>query len=251
MGFGMGLSLSPAVQPNPPPWSILGLDPYAWLRADIAGSITLVSGKVSNWADQGTHGRDFTQSSAGNRPTVSATYINGGPAVRGNGADQYLSGPTMASVATAGSADVFLVMRIDVDSPPAVPATNTGGCWRFNNGGSEDFFTNAFDANTYCGIFSTARKNCGAKGAHYFETPRLVEVHSAAGAWALLLNGTSSFSTASNTVQGCTSPALLGWPSSTFMNGGIAELLIFAPSLADADRVLVRAELSTRWSLGL
>ncbi len=49
------------------------------LRADVG--VTLVSGRVSNWADQSGEGNDFVQGTAGNRPLWTASGVNGQPTV--------------------------------------------------------------------------------------------------------------------------------------------------------------------------
>jgi hypothetical protein len=48
-------------------------------RADLG--VTLTSSAVSTWADQSGNGRNLTQGTAGNRPTVTAGAINGHPAI--------------------------------------------------------------------------------------------------------------------------------------------------------------------------
>lgn len=49
---------------------------------DAALGVTLVSGFVSEWADQSGNGEDATQSTASQRPTVVASGLNGHPVLR-------------------------------------------------------------------------------------------------------------------------------------------------------------------------
>lgn len=51
-----------------------------WLRADLG--VTIVSGRVSSWADQSGNGRDATQATAALRPILVANEINGESVIR-------------------------------------------------------------------------------------------------------------------------------------------------------------------------
>lgn len=250
MGMGMGFSLSPAVQPLEPPWNILGLEPYLWLRAD-QGTVAGSSG-IATWQDQSGNGRHFTAASGPEEPTLNATAINGHPGLVGDGVNTLMTGAAFTGAAETGSVDVFIVFVCDEDPT----ATGLGGRWQLGSPGTTEDYVPFANGLIYCGIFSTARKSTNvAMGAHYFETPRLFEVHSAANAWEMLTDGASRYTDNTNTVSNGAAgdPALFGDPeaSSARLDGAIGEVLIFAPSLADEDRALVRAELATRWGLSL
>lgn len=82
----------------------------AWLPSDIAGlklwlkadAITgLADGaSVATWADSSGSGNDATQSTAGYRPIYKTGIVNGLPVVRLDGADDWLSTPSIGSIAT-------------------------------------------------------------------------------------------------------------------------------------------------------
>ena len=76
-GIGMGWDSEAAVDGFVP---VNIASTRLWLRADIG--VTLVSGKVSVWADQSGYGHDATQGTAANRPTFLPTLMNGCPGVR-------------------------------------------------------------------------------------------------------------------------------------------------------------------------
>jgi hypothetical protein len=61
-----------------------------WLRADLG--ITLNGGNVSAWADQSGLGNHITQGTASLQPLFVASGPNGKPAIRPDGADDFLKG---------------------------------------------------------------------------------------------------------------------------------------------------------------
>jgi len=109
MGFGMGFSLSAAVQPNPPLWSIAGLvELYLWLRADL-GRVTGGGGNVGTWQDQSTNARHFTAGSNAQEAVYNAIFMGGFPALKGDGANTLLTGPSLSGITALGSADLFIL----------------------------------------------------------------------------------------------------------------------------------------------
>lgn len=63
-----------------------------WVKSDTG--VTLVGGKVSQWADQSGNNNHLTQGSASARPTYVANEINGYGAVQFDGIDDYLQSPS-------------------------------------------------------------------------------------------------------------------------------------------------------------
>jgi len=57
------------------PITIPGLE--GWFDADDSGTITIDTGKVSQWDDKSGEGNDATQITPGNRPVVTAGALNG------------------------------------------------------------------------------------------------------------------------------------------------------------------------------
>lgn len=69
----------PRRAPPPHPLGIFGAGTALWLRGDLG--VTLVSGAVSAWADQGPHGNHATQGTAGARPAPAFSAALNGQAV--------------------------------------------------------------------------------------------------------------------------------------------------------------------------
>lgn len=228
-----------------PPWSILGLLPQLYLSASTG--ITLATG-VSQWADQSTHARHFSQATSGSQPALNATYMNGQPAVVGDGVDDILTGPTFTGITGAGSAHVFIVFKRDADPP----STGIGGCWQLGSNPAVEDYVPFTDGKIYCGLFSSLRKNAVlAKGAGFFTSPHIFEVISEANNWQIFIDGHLEYTTNTNSVSNGTTSSLLGDPeaSSVRMAGGLSEVLVCAPKLGSTDRSLVLAQFGTTYGI--
>lgn len=97
MMLGLGLQLGAGELGVFTPKSIAGA--VLWLRADLG--VTLVSGKVSAWADQsgaGDANKNATQSNATLRPVVNATGIGGKPVIEFAGAQELATGAWSANL---------------------------------------------------------------------------------------------------------------------------------------------------------
>lgn len=79
------------------PSDIAGLK--LWLKADAITGLA-DGASVATWADSSGSGNDATQSTAGYRPIYKTGIVNGLPVVRLDGADDWLSTPSIGSIAT-------------------------------------------------------------------------------------------------------------------------------------------------------
>jgi hypothetical protein len=78
-----------------------------WLRADLG--VTLVSGKVSAWADQSGMGNHFTQATGADQMAYVAPAYNGHPALRHGDASDHMT--AAAFFASGGEMTTFLVFK--------------------------------------------------------------------------------------------------------------------------------------------
>lgn len=67
-------------------FSVIGLHPSLWFKADSGTNSTTNGVAISAWADSSGNAGDLSQGTAGNRPT----YVSATPAVRFDGTDDYL-----------------------------------------------------------------------------------------------------------------------------------------------------------------
>jgi len=76
--------------PSPGAWTPADITTALWLDAADSGTVTTVSGAVSQWNDKSGNSRSASQSTPGSRPTYSATGFNGKPGIVFNGSSQLL-----------------------------------------------------------------------------------------------------------------------------------------------------------------
>ena len=120
------------------------------------------------------------------------------------------------------------------------------GPGKFGSHGNTNHYTFT-DGAIYNGDLSTARKAVGNP------TPdttawNIVGVHSAAGAWSFWMNGTSIFSTGTNTV-GFATVTQLGASNVTYWNGYIAEVILLSEVPSTDDRQKIEGYLAHKWGI--
>lgn len=199
---------------------------------------------VATWEDSSAAGNDATQATPANRPTYQTNVLNGRPVVNFNYLNtQHFTLPNLYSGATAG--EVFAVLKA-LQDPPGNQLWS--GLWEFGTAGSGSSDHYPFtDGVVYMGWGSTARKTCGNPAVN-LAAFHILNISSAAGAWALRLNGSTLHSTGTNTV-GFDSTPLLGVSANTSyrFGGQIAELVSYDAVLSAGDRTAVYNYLDAKW----
>ena len=108
----MGLSVPPAFVAGFSPLGLAGLT--LWLKSD---SITgLADGDpVAGWPDASGGGRNLAQATASKRPAFRTNVVDGRPAVRFDGVDDFLATANLAGSSLFGAhqADLFIALRQD------------------------------------------------------------------------------------------------------------------------------------------
>lgn len=238
------------------PKSITGLT--VWLKAD-AGITKDGSNLVSDWTDQSGNGNNFSQSSAGNKPTYTASAQNGLPAITFDGSSDYM---TTAANVTLGTYSIFVV------ASRAVWANLTnGGIWGHN------FATNGL-AGRACGVVGSAfnfwQNNelfsvgngygnsqtpyaVGPAGTLANNSYNLIAAGNGSANSFIRLNKASVVRAVTNaTVTSSSTRMSLGtWylaGSSDFWNGKIAEVLIYNSVLSSSDITKVENYLTLKWN---
>ncbi len=214
-----------------------------WLRGDLG--VTLVSGKVSLWADQSGNGNDYAQSVALARVTP-ATAINSQATLHGLGAggnNNYLLGPSFAGLTAS---HFFIVLK----------ATDNVGPYQlesFGNGGG-DYFP-YLDGHGYLSIGSQNRPDVGIISPHA-DVAQVLETISTSSKFTVKQNGTQLYTDAGETVgwnsAGSTLFCGTGANSSTptgFWPGDIAEVIMTNAEITGADLVSLKSYLTARYAL--
>jgi hypothetical protein len=95
-----------------------------WLRADdITG---LVDGDpIAAWSDTSGNAFNFAQATAAKKPLYKAGIVNGHAAARFDGADDFLSGPSWATVINTTGGGIYTIMAVVSVASAAAGAANT------------------------------------------------------------------------------------------------------------------------------
>lgn len=219
-----------------------------WLRAD--AGVTTESGGVSRWEDQAGGDHNATQGTATARPTLLASAVNGLPAVRFDGNDDFLSVPFDLNPHTTSTAhpDVTVFAVFSSETNAASPlrklySHDTGGYDRSVGLDSRAGTTNY-------GYFK------GSGVAPYFELAENTS-YVTADQWT-----PSTFSGWRNGVQQVSSAPVSNGEGAMWMalgrngqlggehwQGWLAEFILYARILSDSERQLVENYLLTKYAI--
>jgi hypothetical protein len=205
-----------------------------WLRADTG--VVQSGGAVSAWNDQTTRANNFSQGTAGARPTLVPGVLNGQAVVRFDGADDRLdlgnaTSPSTVFIVNRPSQYAWLAgiwgsdntptggdkgIRMDPDNAPA---------WRHPGDGND--FTNGTGGTMY--INGAATNTFSSYATSHILTA---------------FRGASAPTTYNNTI--------LGWYyGGRVFNGDIAEVVAYDRVLNTAERQVVENALSAKYSIPL
>jgi alpha-tubulin suppressor-like RCC1 family protein len=216
-----------------------------WLKPE---DLVLTGGGLAIWPDRGGVAEDAYQATAANRPQVISGAMGGLPAARFNGANAYLNLPHFMTGATAG--EIFVAVK---------GSTAAGSClfsWIGQTGGT--LYPSGTDL-VSDGFGSGAAYGFGAAGMA-LTVPRVYHASAQPGSWKASLDGVPLYSSPTNTVNfspGSFTP-LMGaarggsyYALSNWLNGDVAEVLIFDRTLSAAERIAVGRYFNRKFSLGL
>ncbi len=221
-----------------------------WLKADYLMTLAPTNA-IATWFDASGLGNNATQSATNNRPLYMTNQINGLPAVGFNATNAlFLDLPQMFTNET--SAEVFVVVKLNNDPPTG----SRYGQWRFAGTGDINAFPFT-DGVILDGFCSTLRKST-ANPSLALTSWRLYDVTSIDNAWTNRVDAVVLFGTASNTFTNGTGSTMgtarrLGQSgsSSVYLNGSIAEVLLYGRILSGAERTNVQNYITARYGLTL
>jgi hypothetical protein len=216
----------------------------AWYRAD-TGVVLGGGASVDRWSDQSGNGNDATQGNSTARPTLQAAAVNGLPTIIFNGSSQFLIAPHSASL-NLQEVVAFLVAKNDATSPSwgaflrkSSSITSGWGLTRVNSGNLTAMWT---------GNATTTRAAAALPAGRFFLGQGML----AAGRLDFLLNSapTAGFTLTGNFVAD-SSPLYLGGNGSSghFLQGAIAEVLVFNRALTVREQVEIEKYLSTKYDI--
>lgn len=247
--------INPFAFGGPPPFTptdISGLE--AWYDASDTATITDAgSGAVSAWADK-TGNHNLAQASSGSRPVTGTRTINGLNVVDFYGG-RYVS--TSPFWFTLTGSTCFVVFHADA---PAGQATLSGIVYEHQAG--------AYNREYGIRVYGTATRTLefvhvdSASSLRFFEktnvdvygTTRLATVTDSLTTASLYLAGSLVDSDA-YTRSGVVAPGIFALGShqygggARFLDGTIAEVIVYSSVLGSTDRAAVEAYLTAKWGL--
>jgi hypothetical protein len=216
---------------------------------------------VATWADQSGNGYDATQGSTAARPTFIASGLNGLPVVRFDGTDDSLAlgASALGMLRNVAGATVFLVVKY----------SNTTGANRtsffLSNGTSAtsariqirttttpryQVSGRRLDADSSQNVASnqaTSTTNFVVQSAFFNYQNTLLQQY---------INGAkdgekTDFQTAGNTSNTDSAAINIGTDSSSFLNGDIAEIIVYNRALNTSELAQVHRYLARKWGIQL
>jgi hypothetical protein len=219
-----------------------------WLDAADSSTITESSGAVSEWRDKSGRANHATASGTA-QPTTATRTINSLNVLDFNGTSNFL-GFAAAPLLTVTAASAFFVAQLDNDPPlNRKQAGAPLGDWGSSAEENHFPFTNGV---IFEDFMSSTRYSAGNPSLSMATSPFLASMNSAPGSWQLFIDGSSQFSATTNTVGAGTSPKIgrsTDLLNQDYMDGRIAEIVVFDQALPTFDRQKVEGYLAHKWGL--
>lgn len=237
---------------------ILAGTPYFWLDGADAATTQLTSGNVTTWLDKSGNGRNATQPTTSNAPTLVTAAQNGLNALSFSGTAGSSGTCLNLSNITTVPFTMFLVCKYNTLTATSFAYSMVGSgfspTWRYSGGGTS-YTSNAIGVDNggggtrYAGLTEAGGplSNTGFN-IYNFQLP-------ASSAGTLFMNGVAgcnvdSFTYASGTTF--TFPTIGGFaqlPTNSPFNGTICEMVWYNASLSTDDRQKMEGYLAWKWGL--
>ena len=237
-------------------------DTQLWFAAD---HITDVGngGVVTSWFDGSGHGRTATSA---NSPTYIANVVNGMPVVRLNGTNQYftISDFAFSSSATPAGLSVFVVAKYDAIPPAAYePIINhfdvsAQRAWSIGVKHTTGRLRGKISADGGDGNFLNYQSGSAAGATGDFFIGAMVFGSSALSLYTngVLENPTKTDDGTVATIHNSTADLTIGCElnggsviANSYMDGDIAELIVYDRELSADERLRVEAYLSNKYNI--
>ena len=210
-----------------------------WLKAD-GGAVLQNSNIVGSWLDQSGNYFDASQVTVGARPQLVMGAVNGRPAVRFDGVDDYFTLPNVLAGTT--QAQVFVVLKAAVDMPVANRAL-----WYFSASATSGRYP-ATDGTISEAFGSSVLRNIG-NPVQPLDAYHLYDVSSQTNDWSARVNGVLQSRSLVNTYSFQTSLALGYNFNTAYFAGDVAELMIFNRVLSVSEREVVNSYLNSKYAV--
>lgn len=216
-----------------------------WLKAD--AGVTTASGLVSEWRDQSGNNHHAAQALAAAQPSVASPWRASKPAVRFDGAQDFLTLPAMRFGDFRQGLSLFVVADT-AGSSSCIPFI------QFSNGAEVDdiaFYRDPNGGMTYEVLDTSAICNNPIFPA---QTPiAAAVVQTSMGLATVYVDGapcaTETIDPPANVVRNNVSIGRVPYPRCATFSGHIAELLVYGRALSPTETGVVQSYLAGRWAL--
>ncbi len=220
-----------------------------WLDAADANSITQSANAVSQWNDKSGKSNHVTQTTGLAQPIYTPNGQNSKSTIA-FGASQYMIMPSGLYSTPAAANTIFSVSKRNTESAALAFILNfSNGAGSLQNYLSYDNATGNID---YCNnSSSTFIAQVQAAGFININYQIITATFDGANTQTITSNNAATFSNASASVATTIDRAWIGGKTSSafFLNGGIAELIIYNRLLSSTEITKVKRYLANKWGL--
>jgi hypothetical protein len=237
-----------------------------WLDAADSSTITLSSSKVTQWNDKSGNGYNFTQATSGNQPTYSTASLNTSNTITFTSANStFLTGTASTTFMGTNSLSVYGVFKTNnnTSSSSVFAKSLAGGAggrilYAVRDGGNPGYINSGIGTtgqNAYANTLSDTY-TVGAWRVHGFVSDRSGWTTTLFQNGSLIATTTITADTTTNltnpyqmiiggynTSSGSVSPPLAGY----YLDGAIAEILVFSTVLTTTQRQTIETYLAKKW----
>lgn len=217
-----------------------------WLKAD-AGVNKTTTSTLSQWEDQSGSGNHSTAVPGLEGPVIvtSLPGFHSYPVIRFNGTSHTVSFPDFISGFT--EAEAFVVFKLD----SSAPAVGAEGLWHFGSDGSSAEFPENGTGLIKDTFGASSQQNLANTTLDFSTGFNIYHVRAKANEWTAWYNGNLLFnSTTSNTISFTTTPKFGSNNTGTsFLDGDVAELIIYDRELTPNQRYHIEAALGLKYGV--
>ncbi|MCL4549143.1 MAG: T9SS type A sorting domain-containing protein [Bacteroidetes bacterium] len=210
------------------------------LRSDLA--VTSSGSAVSTWGDVSGFDNDASQSTSANQPTLVSNSMNGNPVIRFNGTNSKLTLPTSATLGIQSNPyEMFVVGK---SSSNNVQFLIAGGYENF------EYHLNGASGTRFIPVNSTFI-DIGSAGNYTDGNAHIFSARASSSGGAVRVDGTDGGTSVSNILSSNSGNLLLGVRSdgTYYLNGDIAEVILYNTNLSTSDRSTVEHYLANRYGI--
>lgn len=250
---------------GPRTFTPLSLSPALWLDASdsstlydsvTGGSLVAAGGSIARWEDKSGNGRHATQSTSGSRPTRQTGVQNGKDVIRFDGLDDFLTPLNSLSILrNKQEGSIFSVCKLSNGTNSDLTVLNISrngnstqlrlGLQLTTGSSGQQFRAGArrLDSDTFIGVTTSNNLNYNvlASISKYQIGQLFLRVNGVVNSTNLLSSGSTS-DTDSDIVE-------IGKISTNYLNGDIAELIVFNSTLSDSNIKIVERYLAGKYGI--